>query len=367
MKKFSGVAALFALAIVVLSGCGDSPSESEKESTAYSDLDEKGVLLAVDGVSLTKEEAERRLDLEFALLRISGEFIGDIKNPKVRAPYLRRISGQFVSESILANAARASETVPSAEAIRYAQNKIVSSYGSEGMSFDDFSNRIPANLRESFNSSMEIGALIYEYLKSQAGEAANVSEKDIDEIVELGRQKEAESEKVLSEQRQKADEIYARLLNGEEFAEVAKESFTAEEDNYTGDWGEFTPAALEATHPGIAKELLGLQPGEFTKPLELDDAIYIVQLSRREGEGAQSVFNSNPEKLDLKRIIIPLPVLYGVASRDEIREALISERLVAFQKDRLLPGLFEKAKLEYPNGLIVFGDGKAAPMKKEVK
>lgn len=356
------VAVLFA---ALFTGCdnrtavnGKSSLLGQKDISYYADLDTNAVIVSVDGRNLTKQEAERRLELTFALAKAAGNFSGDLKSPAVKALFLRRIPGQFISETLLLNAARGAGIIASRESVEYAQDDVLAAYGDEGVAFERFVAKIPKRLRDDLGQMIETGALIHEYLKSRADGLEVISESDIDGVVEFGRKQKALSEKTLVEQRLKAKEIYDRLVAGEDFSELARDSFTAADDNENGEWGEFTPAALESLHPGVVKALSGLGEGEIAKPLELEDGIYIIQLVKREGKGVESVFSSDPETLTLKRIVIPLPVLYEIGSRGEIRKGLLKERLSELQKNKLLPELRAKAHIEYPNGKIAFRENK---------
>ncbi len=362
--------------LVALSGCGEeasiaqsnnprdgTPAATEGGKVNYIDLGADDVIISVNGNKLTKNEVERRLKLTFAMAKATGKAPGDMTIPKVKMGFARRVPGQFTSEILLIGAAHEKGIVATASSRDYAEKKILASFGDEGMDFPQFRQRIPANLRDDLESMIDSASLIQEYLISEAGEAAKITEKEVDEVVEFGQKQKEHSIKVLAEQKRKAEEIYSKLLNGEDFTVLAKDSFTAEEDGGVGDWGEFTPGAIESLYPGIMKSLEPLAAGEFTKPLEFDDGIFIVQLVSREGSPDVSVFSPDPETLTLKRIVVPLPVMYEVATRDEIRRSLLAERLAALQKETILPALSAKARIERPNGTVTFVAPKEATIK----
>jgi parvulin-like peptidyl-prolyl isomerase len=350
------------LVLTVLAGCWDgaepaaaTPEASEEGiARSYSSLATNDVLVSVDGVDLTKQDAERRLDMTLALVRANGHFQGNARDPNVRAIFLRRIVPQFISETILLKAARGDGIKPSQDSVDQARNDIVSAFGDKGLSFEEFAKRIPARQRAEIDEAIVAAATIYDYIKAKLGDRATVTEHDIDEVVEFAEAKKAESNKAMVKQREKAKELYRRLVDGEEFTSVAKESFTADDDNSDGTWGEFQSAAIESLYPGILKSLAPLKPGEFTEPVEFDDGLYIIQLVSREGHGEPSVFTSQPETLTLRRIVVALPVMIEVATRAAIRHDLLAERMSRFQKEELLPSLSKKAKISWPNGKISY-------------
>ena len=358
MLKFAQFCAI--LALIVLAGCGDgassTPSKGDSGVTLYSNLATNDVIVSVNGVKLTKQDAERRADLSLALVRAKDHFQGNPNDPKIRALFVRRVVGQFISETLISEAARKNGVVPSPDSIERVKGDLLAAFGDEGLSFEAFYKKIPTKLRGDLDRNIATAATIHDYIKAQLGDQATVTEKDIDEVVAFGEEKKAESTRLMAEQRQKAVELHKRLLNGEDFSVVAKESYTADDDDCNGTWGEFQPATLESMYPGILKLVSPLKPGEFTAPVEFDEGMYIIQLVSREGSGAPSVFTSQPETLTLKRIVVALPVMYEVATRAAIKHDLLAERMTRFQKEKLLPSLQQKATILWPNGKISYGN-----------
>ena len=358
MRKIVQFCAIMALA--VLAGCGDGTTSTNSkgasaEKTPYSSLATNAVIVSVNGLELTKQDAEQRADLAFALLRVKSHFQGNPRDPQVRALFVRKIVGQFISETLISQAASKDGVVPTKDSIEEARGEIVATFGDNELSFDEFSKKIPKKLREDLDKRIATAAIVYDYIKAKLGDQATVTEKDIDEVMAFAEEKRTESNRLMAEQRAKAAELHKRLLNGEDFATVAKESYTADDDNCDGTWGEFTAAIIESMYPGILKLVTPLKPGEFTAPVEFDEGMYIIQLVSREGSGAPSVFTAQPETLTLKRIVVALPVLYEVGSRAAIKHDLLAERMKRYQKEKLLPSLQQKANILWPNGKISYG------------
>ena len=125
-----------------------------------------------------------------------------------------------------------------------------------------------------------------------------------------------------------------------------------------GAWGEFTPAALDRIYPDLSKQVGELGVGEYTEPLELEDAIHIIRLEARSGAGAESAVTVDPLRWKLQRIVLKLPILYEVGTREQIRAAALKEGRQKFQTETLLPALFKKADILRPNGDVKFAESK---------
>ena len=355
---------LSALSLLVAAGCGEKASDSSSatadgakkpsDGTPYEMLSSNDVIVAVDGKALTKAELERRVDLTLSLAKLSGRFPGNLNVPAIRNRFAKNEAERFVAGAILLNAAQAKQVPSAADARVLAERQIIESYGSADEPYDAFLRRLNPKNREVLGEKVDEAARIYSYILDSAGDAASVSDAEIDDVVAYGNNLKEKSERVLAEQRKKAADIHARLDAGESFELLAADSFTADEDECNGTWGSYTMSALESLYPQVARAVASLPTGEYTAPIELDDGIYIVKLYDREGAGRESAVTLNPEMLTLGRIVVPLPMLYEVGARDAIKFNLLNEKLTRFQTEKLLPELKSKANVDHPNGRIIY-------------
>lgn len=330
---------------------GASAEATASPGVSYDSLSTNDIIVVVDGKALTKADLEERVALATTIAKAQGRLLGNSQLPAIRLRLLRSEAGRYVSETLLLNAAKKSGVETTSNAVE-AVKQLMASADGEALSFETFAGRFSGQNRKALDARVDEGALIYSYVMSIAGQSTQVAEADIDDVVEYAKNKKALSESVLEKQRQKAADIFKKLQGGEEFEDLAADSYTADEDFGTGEWGDFAMPSLEQLSPGIAKAVSTLNLGEFTRPIEMEDAIYIVKLAgvTRSSDGVAS-----HDIMSLKRIVVPLPMLYEVGSREEIRGQLLRERVDKYQTETLLPELLKSARIEYPNGQISYG------------
>ena len=358
------------LAAAVIVGCTDSENrssaigdggvEGQVKSTTnivdYADLRDQDILISVDGSGLTKADVERQIALSTALLQFKGSVSEKGLSERNRLAMARRIRDTFVSQTLLLQCAELNDVAATSETHEEARNEIGATYGRLGMT-----NAYPAivaalndDLRALLEKNIQTAGKIYALIKWVGKTKVTVTEADIDEIIRRTNEMQANSVKVLGEQRAKAQKAYERLIAGESFDTVAGDSELADEDEGSGAWGDFSISEFAQLCPELVGQVSQLKVGEFTKPVECADAIYIVELKEKVGSGEISAVRLEPERLTLRRIVFRLPVMYEPGSREEIREGLRDEKRSDYQKNVLLPALLKKAKILYPSGDVQF-------------
>lgn len=356
--------ALFILATLVLaSGCSDTPDRATAVSVGgstnavlYADLKDADVLVSVDGCQLTKADVERQVALAIALLKQKGILPSSQLDARAKLRLARRVRDQFVAQTLLTNAARRDKVEADEKALSLAWGEVAENYGPEGASnrVELILRRLKPDLRELLEENVKAGAQIYSYIDRKGGDAVKVTEGEIGEVAKQGAEMKQRSIAVLAEQREKALKLFGRLQRGEDFSKVAAESDTADEDEGVGSWGEFSLGQLEQLVPKLGPAVAKLGVGDYTSPIECDDAIYIVRLKAREGSGAPSTVNLAPELRTFERIVVNLPVMYEPGTREEIRTGIQAEKRADFQTKTLLPELRKDATIAYPSGTVQF-------------
>lgn len=356
--------ALFLLAILVWTpGCSDTQDRETAASVGgstnavlYADLKDADVLVSVDGCQLTKADVERQVALAIALLRQKGILPTSQIDVRAKLRLARRMRDQFVAQTLLTNAARRDKVEADEKALSLAWEEVAENYGPVGASnrVDLILRRLKPDMRKLLEENVKAGALIYSYIDRKGGDAVKVTEGEIDEVAKRGAEMKQRSISVLSAQREKALKLFGRLQRGEDFSKVAAESDTADEDEGVGSWGEFSLGELEQLVPKLGPAVAKLGIGDYTSPIECDDAIYIVRLKAREGSGAPSAVNLAPERRTFERIVVNLPVMYEPGTREKIRAGVRAEKRTDFQTKTLLPELRKNAAIAYPSGNVRF-------------
>lgn len=359
MKKLVSILAL--LVIVMTSGCHDdkkplAKTEPGTNSVIYADLKPSDVLVSVNGESLTKEAVERQISLDAFLFHHKG-VIGSTKlSPQVRVRLAKRTRDQQVSRLLLLNAAKQAKLAPDAVKSEIVRKEIVSTYGNaaDAGRFDALTKGMPEDLRNLLENNVRDAAMIDAFIEKSGGDRFKVQESEIDEIIKRANDLRQKSIQLLARQREIAQQVYDRLKKGEDFDKVAAISDTAEDDEHIGFWGEFSLGELERMYPDLVTLVSRLGEGEYSKPIEREDAIYIIRLKSRVGVGRESVVTLEPERLTLQRIVFKLPIMYEAGTRDEIRQGTMKDRQNEYQSKILLPKLLKDAQITYPCGKVDF-------------
>ena len=353
---------LAGLACMLIVGCSDSAQNSSAakgtNTVSYAAMATNDVLVAVNGTALTKGEVEELVRLDAALLYLKGAIHSPKPDPRLKLRLAKRRQGQFISKVLLLQAAGEAGVVATSNDLEQAWNEIATGYGAPGDANPraTIQSQLRGKLRALLDREVESAALIGAFIAKSAAGKVSVDEAQVEKIIKRGGELKARSRRLLEEQREKARKLHARLEKGEDFMEVAAASDTAVEDESVGAWGEFTPAALDRIYPDLSKQVGELGVGEYTEPLELEDAIHIIRLEARSGAGAESAVTVDPLRWKLQRIVLKLPILYEVGTREQIRAAALKEGRQKFQTETLLPALFKKADILRPNGDVKFAE-----------
>ena len=94
------------------------------------------------------------------------------------------------------------------------------------------------------------------------------------------------------ELRASVDNVIARLNAGEKFEDIAKEVSQDTRKNRGGDWGWQKRTDLRKE---FVDQLFSLQKGQFTQPIVLSDATYILYVNDRKYAGIQPIEEVRPE------------------------------------------------------------------------
>lgn len=316
---------------------------------SFAELRPLDVLVRVDGRPLTKKDVELLLDQKIAMMKVRRPEMKKASREELSRRFIPGIIAQFVSKSLYLDAASKEKVVADAKDEDDIRNNILQAYApSKVKSFDAFLKTFPENIQSGILHQVSDDAKIMAYWRRKAPEAFAFKDSDFKAVEEHVAKLNEKSRAVFKQQKEKAEDIYNKILAGTNFIELARShSSTFAEDESSGNWGDFT--LREIPYPEMLEHLSKLKPGEVTRPLELDDAIHIVRLDSREGHGDESTVNLNPEHLKLSRIVVPLPVTYEVGTTNEVRSQLRRERVAARQKE-WLKELRSRAVVEFPSG-----------------
>lgn len=334
------------IAVAAIGCSGDGGASVRRMS--YLDLPPEAVLMRVGGRELRKADVESQIDCRIAMIKAANKVLKDTRREVFAARMYRNFFNQFMPKALYLNAAESAGVKASEDDLETVRRELLLAYGGGSVkSIDSFRKRMTPKEFATLQTRIAEDALIFAYWRSRAPEAFVVTDEEYAAIRKRAEDMNARAEKTLAAQRVKAEEIYRKLLAGEDFTKLAEaESATANEDS-GGFWGKFEPN--EIPYPEIAEVVQKMAPGEVAKPIELDDGIHIVKLVDRNGTKNASVFSPDGESVSLSRIVVRLPIMYAMAPTNEIRRDMRRQKLEPLQK-KWLAKLQEGVRVEYPSG-----------------
>ncbi|MGH9710926.1 MAG: peptidylprolyl isomerase [Candidatus Acidiferrales bacterium] len=129
--------------------------------------------------------------------------------------------------------------------------------------------------------------------------------------------------KTPAEARTKITMLESRLASGVDFAQLAMDYSEDSNGSNGGDLGFIPESSLNQTDPALKNAVLGLQPGQVSKPVELKDGIHILKLIARESAGQRQL--SDPQVQQTIRTTLQnrreqlLRAAYLTSARDQAR------------------------------------------------
>lgn len=333
-------------------GCSEKSTADSPQSAAekpYDKLSGDAVLMKVGSRTLDKKSLQASADLRLGLAKIKNRLIDE----KTSQNYIRKtlpiLQKQFYPKALYLNEVDKLNIVPSDTDVKDAQMTIMLGYGPSGMEkFELFKTALSTNQYDLLVKQVAEDASILAYWRSRAPEAFVVTPEEFQQISNRVSYLQKKSAELMVSQRALAKEVYAKLQSGLEFSDLAHQySGTTEEDEEGYLWGAFLPKDIP--YPEMIEQVRKLSVGEFTEPVELDDAIHIVKRYENTGVIAGGQIATSPDEYVLGRIVINLPMSYEIASEAEIRRSMRKKKLEPLQR-QWLDELTSRESVEYPSG-----------------
>ncbi|HVB36196.1 MAG TPA: peptidylprolyl isomerase [Candidatus Acidoferrales bacterium] len=105
--------------------------------------------------------------------------------------------------------------------------------------------------------------------------------------------RKSDDAKTPAEAKTKIAMLESQLASGADFAQLAMDYSEDSNGSNGGDLGFIPESSLNQTDPALKNAVLGLQPGQVSKPVELKDGIHILKLIAREPAGQRQL--SDPQ------------------------------------------------------------------------
>lgn len=320
MKKYFGKQALvvwFVIIFAVVSGCGKKeeaaktpvPKDQAQETTqapatiepseavdllAEKDsrhADHKGVAVSVDGIVLKKDDLEKKVK---AKMKLYQDKIPAEKKIEVREGLIKQLTEEFVMRTVLINEANNRKIEATAKDIQTQLNQIKANLPAD-KKLEDF-------LKENDISREDIafGLRVKKLVEMDMGKKAKPSSKEISKFYDDNKGKFSspetvhvrhilvtidakDDEKTKVEKKMKIENLRNRIVEGADFAEVAKKDSDCPSKENGGDLGD-------------------IKKGQTVKPFE--DAAFSQEINvigpvvtTEYGHHVIQVLKHNPEKI----------------------------------------------------------------------
>lgn len=290
-------------------------------------VEPKDVAVSVDGVTLKKDDLARRVKAKMNLYK---DKIPADKKKEAQAGLKKQLMEEFVMKTLLTNEANNKKVVATDKDMQTAINQIKANIPPD-KKVDDF-------LKENgvTKEDIALGIRIRKLVEKEAGKKVKPTEKEINKFYTDNKDKftteetvhvrhilvtidAKDDEKTKADKKAKIEGLRKKLLDGADFAEIAKSSSDCPSKENGGDLGEikkgqtvksFEEAAfsqdINAIGPIVTTEfghhiiqVLGRTPGKVVKLDEVKDKIALYLEQQKQGE----VFNQMTAKLKKNAVI----------------------------------------------------------------
>lgn len=352
MKANRLVYLVLPLALLV-GGCGRDTSVAAKtviggKNLSYGELADSDVVVKVGDRALTKRALEDEVELFCSLRALGGWKQNETEAMKRRSRdrERKRIFRGFPTKVLLLGAAKDMGLQASREAISNSQAIVSRPFVRKAYPhYAELKSAVSVEQGKMLDKIVLQDALIRTALALHAEGRIEVSEAEIDEVIDQVAELNKLAESAQAKSRAKAADIKKRLLAKENFSRLADQfSATIKDDGAAGVWGDFI--VKEIPYPEISKAVADKNQWEWVGPLELDDGIHFVRVLSRIRRGKA---NGPEDEVKLARIVVALPMFYKAGTRDEIRRDTRKQKFNDLQA-KWLKELREKTVVAYPSG-----------------
>ena len=286
---------------------------------------DRHVVLSVNGHDLTEEMISSRANLMVALRHHRNPKFSDDDALKLRETFRRGYGNVFIRDAVLADFAKSRGISIPDRILAECRAKAFAAQRNRGdKNFEDMVVRAGVDRRE-FDAQIRTEALVVAVKEHLAqSNPTNFTTAYADDLIKRMKAFNADMVKTNALVYARATNVWMRLNAGADFAQTAKEFTEVPEEKDDCEWGILDDSFLRDS-PRLLEAVKKLRVGEFTPPVEGDNALLIVRLDGLSNDGAY----------ELSRIVFLLPMMLDIASREEIIETAYKEYYDSLYKTTL--------------------------------
>ena len=335
------VAMLFAAGFCLLAGAAQTRGQKQpiqEVSLVESNLCEVALAI-VDGKPLTAAEVKESVEVSSAVADLSkrGRILKKPEGRRANTAAMR-IVPQLISAKVLEAELDRRNIV----ATTNSDAKVLANYNrifkSDAKSVDELAARF-GEIAPAFKRQFAHESRYQELFASES--LLEVTERDINRCYRALTNRMEKCREINEAATNKLENAWRELQAGASWENVATN--TTEDallnETLADNWKEWKSLKLGKIEPmELMVAVSKLKPGEFTRPMDIEEGLAIVKLVDRDGEFCT-----------LARILVRMAVEVEFPDREVVIRKIRKEKIAEFQRE-LLPELRAKAKIEYPFG-----------------
>lgn len=361
MGKF---ARLFFISALVLaftsffSGCSEKPIREpgvyvEKKSVTWEQLADSDVMVAVNGVGLTKRDFNTLASLRCQLVALrQNQAFGGFPNKEVLGEMAAGLVMELIHHELFRQYAEKQSVKPSAEKVAEAMKDLMMALKRpRDANFDSVAGLVSGDARELFRQIPYVDA--QDHLLRQSvttNDLDSVTDEEITARERFVAEFDANADRLNAKQRKKLETARKEIMAGADFAAVAaKRSEVSPE--HGKEWATVELGELPSDED-LATWLKTAKVGDVSKPLDLPDGLGLVKLvSVGKGEAPKGA--PLPDVYTLVKCTVRAFERMQHQDRPTMKNQLLMWKRQEAQK-KLGTMLYDQAVIEYPNGTDFF-------------
>lgn len=349
----------FVLGVAVLfSGCSEKSVREpgvyvEKKSVAWEQLADSDVMVAVNGVGLTKRDFNSLASLRCQLVALQQNRVhGGFPNKDVLGEMAAGLVMELIHHELFRQYAEKRAIRPSAEQVAEATRNLMTALKRpREASFESVVELVSGDARELFRRIPYVDA--QDQLLRQSvttNDLDSVTDEEIAARERFVAEFDANADRLNAKQRRKLVTARKEIMAGADFAAVAAKCSEVSPEHgkewETVELGELPP------DEDLAVWLKKAKVGEVSKPLDLPDGLGLVKLvSVGKGEAPKGA--PLPDVYTLVKCTVRAFERMQYQDRPTMRNQLLMWKRQEAQK-KLGTMLYDQAVIEYPNGTDFF-------------
>jgi|GEM_PF-1594148 len=347
--------AVASVIFVIETGCNrekERPSTGikiGKESKYIEQMAADDVIVAINGVSLTREKYDDAIGVKETLQKLSKPKASAQELNSFRTYWSRGVINEYVARQAVLQAARTKNHQASDVAVQLSRADMCKLMKVEDEALEQKFIEMGRQGR-ALKVLLEENTMIRSFREAEHQQKLTVSKEEVDDhlkkIKAYHERSEATNQLVIA----KGKAICEELKKGADFLKLV-EQYSEGGDKPVGEWGSFLKGEIENAQ--IRNAAFSLPVGSVSEPFDTEEGLVIIKVLQRTSEvQGPTTVPSGPAIVKLGRILLRMAeggLHVPPPSREDVEKAILDLKVKNLQNE-WIPSLVAKAQIEYPNG-----------------